>query len=137
MQGCPYQFDAIANRDALQNAIFDQDVKANGTEAPANETEKIEYETVTKTRKKTIRAPLKISGPGFTLPKLTPEQLKVMNCTVRDTSHGHYREGSPLFAGGTPCAAHKYLLYFHTPCTSKNLEASVPIHLPLWVGVPS
>lgn len=88
----------------------DQDVKANGTEAPANETEKIEYETVTKTRKKTIRVPLKISGPGFTLPKLTPEQLKVMNRSIRVpvTLHfvGHCREGSPLLRGYTEPMRH-------------------------------
>ena len=54
-------------------------MKGDATEGAAagNETEKVEYENVTKTRKKTIRVPLKISGPGFTLPKLTPEQLKV------------------------------------------------------------
>ena len=47
--------------------------------AAGNETEveKVEYEEVTKTRKKTLRLPLQLSGPGFAMPKMTPDQLKV------------------------------------------------------------
>lgn len=37
----------------------------------------MEYEEVTKTRKKTLRLPLKLNGPGFAMPKMTADQLKV------------------------------------------------------------
>ncbi len=56
-----------------------------GSAAAANETvaEKIEYEEVTKTRKKTLRLPLMLSGPGFSMPKMTPEQIKVRRPFMR------------------------------------------------------
>ena len=37
----------------------------------------MEYEEVTKTRKKTVRLPLTIGGPGLVMPSMTAEQLKV------------------------------------------------------------
>jgi len=37
----------------------------------------VEYEEVTKMRKKTLRLPLKLSGPGFAMPKMTADQIKV------------------------------------------------------------
>ncbi|EIE21504.1 HSP70-domain-containing protein [Coccomyxa subellipsoidea C-169] len=58
---------------------FSMEVGAGkGSAAAANETvaEKIEFEEVTKTRKKTLRLPLKLSGPGLSMPKMTPEQIK-------------------------------------------------------------
>ena len=50
-----------------------------GSAANETEPEKVEYEEVTKTHKKTLRLPLKLSGPGFAMPKMTPEQIKVRN----------------------------------------------------------
>ncbi len=60
--------------------------EAKGAAAAGNETEveKVEYEEVTKTRKKTLRLPLQLSGPGFTMPKMTPEQLKVRMSAASD-----------------------------------------------------
>lgn len=50
----------------------------------------VEYEEVTKTRKKTVRLPLTVGGPGLVLPSMTAEQLKV-GCTpgsaFTDVSH--------------------------------------------------
>lgn len=51
---------------------------ANASEAAANETVPAEeYEEVTKTRKKTVRLPLSIGGPGLVMPGMGAEQLKV------------------------------------------------------------
>ena len=50
---------------------------ASATAAAANETEAVEYEEVTKTRKKTVRLPLTIAGPGLVMPGMSAEQLKV------------------------------------------------------------
>ena len=36
----------------------------------------LQYETVTKTRKKTVRAPLKVGGPGFAFTPLPPDLRK-------------------------------------------------------------
>ncbi|CAL5229767.1 g13152 [Coccomyxa viridis] len=46
--------------------------------AAANETAEpaIEYEEMTKTRKKTVRLPLTVAGPGLVMPSMTAEQLK-------------------------------------------------------------
>lgn len=52
-----------------------QDAAAAG--APANETEAVEYEEVTKTRKKVVRLPLTIGGPGPVMPGMGAEQFKV------------------------------------------------------------
>lgn len=35
------------------------------------------YEEVTKTRKRTVRLPLTVAGPGLVMPGMSPEQLKV------------------------------------------------------------
>ena len=47
--------------------------------APANDTAEaaVEYEEVVKTRKKTVRLPLTVGGPGLVMPSMTAEQLKV------------------------------------------------------------
>ncbi len=47
--------------------------------AAANETAEpaVEYEEMTKTRKKTVRLPLTVAGPGLVMPSMTAEQLKV------------------------------------------------------------
>ena len=52
---------------------------ASATAAPANETAEaaVEYEEVAKTRKKTVRLPLTVAGPGLVMPGMTAEQLKV------------------------------------------------------------
>ena len=50
----------------------------NATDAAANETVPAEeYEEVTKIRKKTVRLPLTIGGPGLVMPGMGAEQLKV------------------------------------------------------------
>ncbi|CAL8469535.1 g9076 [Coccomyxa elongata] len=70
---------ADTTTEASENTIAeDAQAEAKGTAAAGNETEveKMEYEEVTKTRKKTLRLPLQLSGPGFTMPKMTPDQLK-------------------------------------------------------------
>ena len=64
----------------VKSRIFCVHIQATeGSAAAANETqpEKVEYEEVTKTRKKTLRLPLKLSGSGFAMPKMTPAQIKV------------------------------------------------------------
>ena len=52
---------------------------ANATSATATETQPVEYEEVTKTRKKTVRLPLTVAGPGLVMPGMSPEQLKVQH----------------------------------------------------------
>ena len=61
---------------------------ANASDAAAGETVPAEeYEEVTKTRKKTVRLPLTIGGPGLVMPGMGAEQLKVCcgrKCINRD-----------------------------------------------------
>ena len=51
---------------------------ADASDAAANDTVPAEeYEEVTRTRKKTVRLPLTIGGPGLVMPGMGAEQLKV------------------------------------------------------------
>ena len=56
-----------ASRKAADN---ETDANTTATAAPV-------FKDVTKTRKKTIRTPLKIGGPGFVLPPLPADKVKV------------------------------------------------------------
>jgi len=58
--------------------------EASATAAAANETEAVEYEEVSKSRKRTVRLPLTIAGPGLVMPGMSAEQLK-----VRSVLHGN------------------------------------------------
>ncbi len=50
---------------------------ASASSAAANTTEPVVYEEVTKTRRKTVRMPLAVAGPGLVMPGMSPEQLRV------------------------------------------------------------
>ena len=56
---------------------------------------------MTKTRKKTVRLPLTVAGPGLVMPGMTAEQLKVGSCF---TLH-HIPEGCCVkgFGRGLSC----------------------------------
>ena len=61
-----------------KNAVWLLQAAKAADNAAANETVPIEeYEEVTKTRKKTVRLPLTIGGPGLVMPGMGAEQLKV------------------------------------------------------------
>ena len=91
--------------------------------AAANETSEAatEYEEVTKTRKKTVRLPLKIAGPGLVMPSMTAEQLKV-GCppSIAFVSISGGRVGPPSMLASL-LASHENLP-ISRPCMGTHLQ---------------